>query len=90
MATNQGLQLLSKSPAVTERQRRAILMMAQCAVFGLMLGIVGRAAWDHGIIASFALALRDIGVAVWSMFHDLADAGQDLAQFVSHQRSLLN
>ena len=90
MAIYQGLHLLRKSPVFTERQRRAILAMAQYAVFALMLGIVGRAAWNHGIIESFGLALREIGMAVWSMIHDLANAGRDLAQFVSHQRSLLN
>ena len=90
MAIYQGLHVLRKSPVVTEKQRRAILVVAQCAVFGLMLGIVGRAAWDHGVIASFGLALRDIGLAVWKMLHDLADAGRDLVQFISHQRSLLN
>lgn len=90
MAIYQGLHLLRKSPVVTEKQRRAILMAAQCVVLGLMLGIVGRTAWDHGIIASFGLASRDIGVAVWGMLHDLADAGRDLVQFICHQRSLLN
>ena len=68
---------------VTERQHRALWILLQAAVIGLMLGIVTRAAWDFGIVASITLALRDFGVAVWTMLQGLPEVCLDCLQFIS-------
>jgi hypothetical protein len=86
MSGRQGIYSIWKNPAITEGQHRALWMMLQGAVIGLMLGIVTRAAWDLGIVTSIALVLRDVGVAAWSMIQDMAAACRDFLQFISHQR----
>jgi hypothetical protein len=73
---------LWKNPAITERQHRLLWMITQVLAFGLVLGLTSRLAWDHGVVASMALALRDFGVAIWSMLHDAADACSDFFQFI--------
>jgi hypothetical protein len=73
-------------PAITAKQHRALWIMLQGAAIGLMLGIVTRAMWDLGIAASVAMALRDLGIATWSMLQDAADACGDFLRFVSSQR----
>ena len=79
MSDRQGIYSLWKYP-VTERQHRALWMMLQGAAIGLMLGIVTRAAWDLGIVASLSLALRDFGMAVWAMLRGLPGACMDFFQ----------
>lgn len=86
MLSLQSLYCHWKNPAITARQHRVILMTIQALVLGLMLGIVSRAAWDHGIVVSIAASLRDLCVAVGRMLHDLAAACGDLLKFVSHAR----
>ena len=88
MTGRQELYSLWQYPAITARQHRALWIMLQGAVIGLMLGIVIRAAWDFGILSSTALALRDLGIATWNMFQDMTDACGDFLRFVSQQRSL--
>ena len=78
----QEMHALEKNPAVGERQRRVNWLVIQGVAFGLMLGIMARAAWDQGIISTFALALRDLGAAVWIMVQDAASACWDFLQFV--------
>ena len=56
--------------------------MIQGLAYGLMLGIMSRAAWDHGIITSISLALKDLGVAIWLMLGDSAVVCWDFFQFI--------
>lgn len=83
MPTRQGVCSLWKNPVFTERQHRTLWMATQILAFGFILGIMSRAAWDHGIVASMALAFRDLGVAVWIMLQNFADACSDFFRFVS-------
>ena len=49
-------------------------MMFQGTAFGLLLGIMGRAAWDQGIITPIALTFKALGVTIWLMLRDLCIA----------------
>ena len=86
MTLRQGVCTLWKNPAITEKQHKVLWMIAQVLAFGFMLGIISRAAWDHGIIAQIALALRDLGLAGWAMIQDVAAACSDLLKFVARYR----
>lgn len=86
MSDRQGTYSLWQYPAITARQHRALWILLQGAVIGLMLGILIRAAWDFGIVTSTALAIRDLGIATWSMLQDAAGACGDFLRFVSNQR----
>ena len=74
---------LWKYPAITERQHRLLWVVTQVLAFGLVLGLTSRLAWDHGVVASIALAFRDFGLAMWAMLQDIGDACLDFFQFVS-------
>lgn len=82
----QNLYCFWKNPAITARQHKVILMMIQALALGLMLGIVSRAAWDHGIVVSIALGLRDLCAAVGRMLRDVAAACWDFLQFIVSSR----
>lgn len=94
MTTYQDTVSLEKNPAITEKQHLTHWMMFQGTAFGLMLGIMSRAAWDQGIISFIALALkalgvtiwvmlRDLGIAIWIMLQDFAVGCWDFFQFIS-------
>jgi hypothetical protein len=82
MTGRQGTYPLWKNPEISEKQHRALWMMIQVLSFGLMLGIISRTAWDYGIVASIALALKDLGLAIWVMIQDLAAACCDFYRFI--------
>ena len=73
MSVHQDIHSLWKNPAFTERQHRVFWMVTHVMAFGLVLGLTSRLVWDHGILASIILALRDFGVALWAMLQDLAN-----------------
>ena len=87
MSVHQDIHSLWLYPAITAKQHRALWILLQGAIIGLMLGIMSRVVWDLGIAASIALALRDLGIATWGMLQDAADACGDFLRFVSNQRS---
>jgi len=82
MSSYQDIHAFEKNPTITERQHRAFWILIQGSAFGLMLGIMGRAVWDHGIINSIALALRNFGVAIWAVLQDSAAFWSDFLPFV--------
>ena len=43
-------------------------------------------AWRYGIISAGALALKTVGIVVWSMFRDLAAGLGDFLQYILSQR----
>jgi hypothetical protein len=87
MSSYQSIYSLRKNLAFTERQHRLLWMVTQAVALGLVLGLVSRLVWDHDIVASIVMGLRDFGVALWAMLQDLANACGDFIRFVSQQQS---
>jgi uncharacterized membrane protein len=51
------------------------------AVLGVLAGLGLRVVWETGILPSFALVLRDIGIITWAILNDLAAACSAFLQF---------
>jgi hypothetical protein len=82
MSGYQQIQTLEKNPAIAERQQKINWFIIQGVAYGLMLGIMVRAAWDQGIISAFAMVFRDLGAALGVMLQDSASACWDFVRFV--------
>lgn len=82
MTSYQSVQSLRKNPVIKKKQHRVNWVVIQCLVFGLLLGIMIRAAWDYGVITSIALAFRDLGFVIWVMLQDAAAACWDFCRFI--------
>lgn len=86
MSGYQDIFSLRKNLAITEKQHRVLWVVTQVVAFGLVLGLTSRLVWDHGIVTSIVLGIRDFSVALWAMLQDLADSCGDFLRFVSQQR----
>ena len=82
MSSYQNIYSLRKNPAIPEREHKANWILVQCLAFGLVLGLISRAAWDYGIITHFALTISDLGTAIWIMLGDMATVCWDFVQYV--------
>ena len=84
MSSYQDTSSPKENPAFSEKQCRENWLIIQGLAFGLMLGIMTRAAWDQGIISAFGQILGDMSVGIWIMLQDLAGACFDFFKFVMH------
>lgn len=82
---------LSKSGVVLELKAKSrklgsvILICALAIVIGMGLRLVLEA--NHGIIASVLTNLKDVGLAIWNMLCDLAQAIGTFIKFIMSTRS---
>jgi hypothetical protein len=74
-------------PEIRGIRRRRDWLAILALVMGLLAGVAIRESWDHGIIASAALAVKLVAVGIWNMLCDLTAACGDLLQAVLRQRS---